>query len=164
MQLRRFLFHKVSANLPWRQFAQMGLLLVIVSLFLSLHVPVQAQSDDPVELQVSAAYRGFFRPNMWLPLQIHVRNDGINIRGRISVRPETTGRNVATAYSTPIELPTGSEKNIYLYIQAKEGADRVVVELMTEDGVRVAEQAVNLIPIHAQDSLYVVVSATLPII
>lgn len=160
MQLRRFLFHKVSANLPWRQFAQMGLLLVIVSLFLSLHVPVQAQSDDPVELQVSAAYRGFFRPNMWLPLQIHVRNDGINIRGRISVRPETTGRNVATAYSTPIELPTGSEKNIYLYIQAKEGADRVVVELMTEDGVRVAEQAVNLIPIHAQDSLYVVVSAT----
>ena len=142
MQLRRFLF-----------------LLILLSL-LDLVIPAQAQDNDLVELQVTAGYSGFFRPNFWIPLKIQVRNEGLSIRGRISVRPETTGRDIETAYSTPIELPTGSEKNVFLYILARDSADRVLVELITEEGVRVSEQAVNLFPIHHQDSLHVVVSST----
>jgi hypothetical protein len=138
------------------------LLLIIIFMLSFTFFPVQAQEtdDEPISLEVLAAYDHFFRPNFWLPLKIQIRNDGMSIRGRISVRPETTGRNIETAFSTPIELPNGSEKTVFLYIQAREGADRVLVELISDDGVRVAERWVGLSGIHHQDSLHVVVSGT----
>ena len=76
-----------------------------------------AQSDEPITLLVDAGFDHFYRPGYWLPLQIQVRNEGVGFSGRLTVRPETSGRAVNSAYSTPIDLPTGSDKTVFLYIQ-----------------------------------------------
>lgn len=138
---------------------QLRRLFILLFIFILLILaPAQAQGNEPVVLKVTAAFGGFYRPEFWMPLQVQVRNEGVSLRGQISVRPETTGREVETAYSTPIELPTGSEKTVFLYIQVNAGADRILVEFITDDGVRVAEQPVGLSSIYQQDALHVVVS------
>jgi hypothetical protein len=123
--------------------------------------PTGAQeSEDPVTLLVEAGYDNYFRVDYWLPVRVQIRNEGAAINGRITVRPESSGRAVTTAYSSPIELPTGSEKTSFLYIQASSLASSILVELIDNEGVRIAEVRVGLVPIDPHDSLYMLVSGT----
>lgn len=138
------------------------LLLWALLLALSLAAfPTGAQdTQDPVSLLVEAGYDSYYRLDYWLPIRVQVRNDGAAITGRISVRPESSGRAVSSAYSSPIELPTGSEKTVFLYIQAEAQAPSILVELIDHEGVRVAETRVGLISIDPHDSLHMTVSGT----
>ncbi|MEL7432576.1 MAG: hypothetical protein AAFN11_01390, partial [Chloroflexota bacterium] len=131
-----------------------GLLITTPNLSLS------AQDSDPISMVVEAGYDNFYRPNAWVPIKIDVRNEGAPINGRLTVRPETSGRAVAAAYSAPIDLPTGSEKTAFLYIEVAETASSVLVELIDGENVRVLEQRVGLTVINSRDSLNVVISGT----
>jgi hypothetical protein len=123
--------------------------------------PIRAQENqDPVVMLVEAGYDNYYRVDYWLPLRVQIRNDGSPITGRISVRPESSGRAVSTAFSSPIELPTGSEKTSFLYIQAEPQASSILVELIDDEGVRISEVRVGLVPIDPHDSLYMLVSSS----
>ncbi|MEO1289744.1 MAG: hypothetical protein AAFV93_18430, partial [Chloroflexota bacterium] len=122
-------------------------------------IPSVAQSD-PVSMSVEAGFNNFHRAGYWTPLQIQVRNDGVGFSGRLTVRPETSGRAVESAYSTPIDLPNGSEKTVFLYIQAQDSASTIVVELLDDEGVRITDKAVGLISINSGDALHMTVSST----
>lgn len=139
-----------------RRFLLMTLLLPL----LIWGLPTSAQDTDLISMTVEAGYDTYYRPSNWVPIKIDVRNDGDSIDGRLTVRPETSGRSVAAAYSAPIDLPTGSEKTAFLYIDANEGATNVLVELIDNEGVRVLEQRVSLTMIDPNDRLHVVISGT----
>ena len=142
-----------------RCFGVFALLVLLVALVL----PAHAQDDtstDIVAMSVETGYDNYFRPNYWMPLRVNVRNNGDAIDGKIIVRPETSGRVVSNAYSTPIDLPTGSEKTAFLYVQARANPNRLIVELIDSEGVRIAEQSVGTIPLNTHDALHVVVSDT----
>jgi hypothetical protein len=133
--------------------------MLFIGLLVLLNLPAAAQdTGDLVQLTVEAGYDQYFRPDYWLPVRINVRNDGDSITGRLTVRPETSGRVVSNAYSTPIDLPTGSEKTAFLYIQARTFPAQIVIELLDTEGVRIAEQTANLRVLEPEDVLYVVVS------
>src|SRR5688572_21385684 len=133
--------------------------MLFIGLLVLLNLPAAAQdTGDLVQLTVEAGYDQYFRPDYWLPVRINVRNDGDSITGRLTVRPETSGRVVSNAYSTPIDLPIGSEKTAFLYIQARTFPAQIVIELLDTEGVRIAEQTANLRVLEPEDVLYVVVS------
>ncbi len=129
---------------------------ILVTFFNGSHSLLAQDSGrtDTLQMGVSAGFGGVFREGMWLPLRVRVRNDGPAIVGKLIVRPETSGRVVSNAYSAPIDLPTGSDKTAFLYIQARGLNPEIQVELLTEDDVLVARQSVSLFGINPQDRLY----------
>ena len=76
-------------------------------------LPIAAQDNfvDVIEMSVEVGFDSFFRPGDWTPVQAQLKNNGESLLGRLVVRPETSGTVVGNAFSTPVELPSGSEKN-----------------------------------------------------
>jgi hypothetical protein len=119
------------------------------------------QIENLVELNVTPAYDSFFRAENWIPLRIQARNNsGSNINGRLIVRPETSGNMLRNAYSTPLDLPDGSDKVAFLYIQARDADGDIIVELLNNDNVRVQQQPARLIHVEPDEKLHMVISST----
>ena len=123
-------------------------------------LPALAQDNfrDVIEMSVEVGFNSFFRPDEWTPVRIELLNNGESVTGRLVIRPETSGTVVGNAFSTAIELPSGSEKSALLNIQARTFPDRIRVELIDEDGLVRKSQEANLINLAAQDQLYAVVT------
>ncbi len=120
---------------------------------------VQAQdSSASISLSVDAGFDGTFRENDWIPLYIHVTNDGGGLEGRLVVRPETSASSVRDSYSLPISLPTGSQKSVFLYITAESFASEIRVEMITNDGVVAAAEPARLRSVQSRDQIHVVVT------
>lgn len=133
--------------------------LVTMILLLIGLTPITAQTTtETVSLSVTAGYDTYFRENYWLPVQVRVQNTGSAIDGKLIVRPETSGRVVSNAYSTPVNLPTDSDQTAFLYLQARAFPPQFIVELVDNEGVRIAEQRVIISPLNPNDLLHVVVS------
>lgn len=137
--------------------------LLLILLGLVLVWPAAAQDnaiEDIVTITVDAGFDGRYRSDQWLPLRVRVQNNGVDVTGRLTVRPESSGDVVTNAFSTPIDLPSGSDKAAFLYIQARAFADGAVVELLDNADVRVGSQTFRLNSMDAQDTLHVVISDT----
>src|SRR5215218_5566017 len=116
---------------------------------------LHAQDDlsSTITLTVDAGYAGHYRENYWLPVRVQVRNDGPDLNGTLTIRPETSGRVVSNTYSTPLDLPANSEKVAFLYIQARTSPPEIIVELLDSDGTRVEQKAAPLVYTEVQDAL-----------
>ncbi|MCA9912328.1 MAG: hypothetical protein KC496_03230, partial [Anaerolineae bacterium] len=136
-----------------------GLMLGVLLLWLLLPVAslAQAQDDEAVQMTVETAYDNAYRPENWLPLRVQVRNEGLDFSGRIVVRPATSGLALSNSYSTPLDLPVGSEKVAFLYVRARRAA-QLTIELIDNEGVRVAQRVVGLNPIDPYDALHVLLT------
>jgi len=145
--------------------------IISFSLIALVLFPIQrAEAQDIqalIEMDVQAGYDSYFREGYWVPLRIFVRNNGDDITGKLTVRPETSGRVVSNTYSTPIDLPNGSQKAAFLYVQVSGFPPRILVELLDDDDERVTDVSVTLLPISSKDQLHVVVagatSSTIPL-
>jgi len=138
---------------------RMILLLILIAFLIIVPSNAQAQDiDSLLEIDVDAGYDTYFREGFWLPLRITVRNNGDDIIGELTVRPETSGRVVTNAYSTPIDLPNGSQKVSFLYVQVSGFTPRISIELLDSEGARIGEVSQSLIPISSKDKLHVVVT------
>jgi hypothetical protein len=158
--------------------SRVALLMLMMMLTFALTTPTFAQEATPetnasdntsdiggvsdvIRMDVDAGYDGRYRENHWLPLRVTVRNDGTAITGELVVRPETSGRVVSNAFSTPIDLPAGSEKTALLYIQARRLPPRVTVELLNSDGERLAERDASILSVDPYDKMHVIVAGAL---
>ncbi|XWX04091.1 hypothetical protein VZO05_00785 [Aggregatilineales bacterium SYSU G02658] len=117
-----------------------------------------AQPTAAVTMRVQAGFDGGFRAEEWTPLLVEINNDGAPLSGRLIVRPETNGRALANAFSTPIDLPTGTRKEALLYVRLRDFARQVVVEFVGEDDQRYAQAAGPVRPIQPRDKVYVVLT------
>lgn len=142
--------------MPGKRFG-VGLTGIVIVVLLSAFAPLYQQSPQ-VSLSVDAGYGSLFRENRWFPLLIRASNDGGDMIGRLVVRPETSGNAFTNTFSTPVDLPAGSRKAVFLYITARSFASEVRVELIDNAGGVVASETAPLRGVLAQDQLHVVVT------
>ncbi len=113
-------------------------LLLLLTLIGALFIPqsTSAQDDDEppagLTLTVEAGFDGFYKSDHWLPVHMTVANNGPAIEGELRI---TIGaNNEAVVYSSPVSLPTQSNKRITQLVKTA-GSIRVVsVELVDENG------------------------------
>lgn len=116
------------------------------------------QSNINIQISLEAAYGGRYRPNHWTPLLLTLSNDGPDIRGELRVRADNTSGLNATNYSTPLDLPRQSRKQVFLYVSLQRFAQNIVVELADEDGLVIAQVEGQVLPATDADILSAVVS------
>lgn len=136
------------------------LFVILSSLFVWPSAAQDNAIQDIIAIRVDAGFDGLYRPDQWLPLQVRVQNNGADVTGRLIVRPESSGDVVSNAFSTPIDLPSGSDKVAFLYVQVRDFAEGATIELLDEAGLRVGAADFRLTPIEARDKLHVVLSGT----
>ncbi len=138
----------------------LGMTILLISVLLVGPAAAQDNFRDVVELAVDAGFNGFFRPDDWTPVRVTLTNNGESLRGRLVVRPATSGIVVGNAFSTPVDLPSGARKTATLNIQARTHPDQIRVELIDESGGVRASRDASLFDLGRQDLLYVTVVGT----
>ncbi len=109
-------------------------------------------------MEIEAGYDGYYRENDWLPLRVALENPGGDLRGRLVVRPETSGSAFASTFSTPVDLPARATQNILFYAVASDLTNQVRVELLDEEGAVLASSSAPLQRIQQPDHLAVVIT------
>ncbi|MBE3559413.1 MAG: hypothetical protein IMW89_09325 [Ktedonobacteraceae bacterium] len=126
---------------------------------LSIFTPVSAQSHTAFvptagpTFQVTAGFDARYQDQegVWVPVQVSLRNDGPDFNGKISIKVpapffgfSNTGFSAST-YQQTINLPTGSQKKVTLYIPLVSGVQgttqTINVDLLDSNGQKVGTQA-----------------------
>jgi type II secretory pathway pseudopilin PulG len=138
--------------------------LFAITLLLILTMPMMVASaplrqDQPdIQLSFSVGYNGYFRKGQWTPVRITATNNGGNLDGEVRVRTGTTGGLAETTYRTPIDLPRGARKQIFLYVSLENYTGRVQVEVVDNAGHIAGRETVNVRSAAQDDILYAVVT------
>ena len=135
-----------------------ALLLLLAPLAAGFGPPRQGGDDGPITITLDAGFSRRFRADAWLPLLLTVSNDGPDVRGALRVRSETNAGLNATTYSTPIDLPRQSRKQVFLYVSLQSYSRQILVELVAENGDVLATVGSQLLPARHQDILAAVVT------
>lgn len=115
----------------------------------------QAQRTTDAEtggpgMEVKPLFDGWYDPGRWVPLSVAMRNSG----GDMIVELKGTTTSTRSTFSTSVDLPQGSDKQVPLLIQPG-GAGRVHVGLF--NGITpVAEQSANLKPTGGEPLVVVI--------
>ena len=132
--------------------------LFIILFVLTLPTGAQDSFQDVIELSVEVGFDSFFRPGLWTPVRVELKNNGESLLGRLVIRPETSGTVVGNAFSAAIDLPSGAQKSATVNIKARSFPDNIRVELIDDEGnVRVTREAA-LFDVQPFDQLVAVVS------
>lgn len=113
-----------------------------------------AQTQTPVRLAVEGGFDSYFREGDWTPLLIRVSNDGAGIVGELRVVSGGAIRLNTGGYSVPIELPTQSSKQLFLYVALEVFTQQLQVELVDTDGVIIQSATAQLARVNAGDLLF----------
>ncbi len=134
-------------------------LIVMLSLVVCLApaFAAHAAQNNNVVLKLEAGFEGYFRSNQWVPLLIKVSNNGPDISGELRVTSSGNSGLTAGQYSTPIDLPMNSSKEVFLYITLGYGAGAVRVELASPDGI-IADDTQNVKAAGPSDVLFAVIT------
>lgn len=138
---------------------------LILLLLLAGVVPAAAQAsprsqEEPdVTMRVSAGYDGYYKESAaWVPVQVTVTNDGPALEGELQVITGS-GPSNRVVYSSPISLPTRSNKRVTFYVYVQGFANRLDVLLVDGEGETVSEVESNRLEQLGSDALlYGVVS------
>ncbi len=116
--------------------------------------PARAQTQASVRMAIEVGFEGRFRDNRWTPVLIRVANDGANIDGELRVVSGTGLRLSTGGYSTPIQLPTQSSKQLFLYVSLEAFTSQVTVELVNRESVIIQTASANATRINPSDLLF----------
>lgn len=87
---------------------------VLLPVLLALAPAPLAAQTGGITLQVQPFYSGHYKFGEWLPLRITVTNAGASVAA--DVRVEMTQSGAQSAWLVPVDLPTGAQKQITLYV------------------------------------------------
>ncbi len=120
--------------------------------------PIQAASGGTIHLSVDAGFQGRFRANTWVPLLITVSNDGPDVSGSLRVVTGGSLGSQASSYSTPVDLPRQSNKQLFLYVVLNAYAQQVQVDLTTPDGAVMQSASASMTRTDVGDLIYAVLT------
>jgi hypothetical protein len=134
------------------------LIFAFILCFAVLNAPntARAAQNKQVQLSVQAGYQGYYRANSWVPLLVTVTNTGPDLSGKLRVTGFGTSGLSAGEYTTDIDLPNQSSKQVFLYVTLGP-AQQVKVELVTEFGV-VADQSPSIKLVQSSELIYAVIT------
>ena len=103
--------------------------------------PLPARAQPAVSLAATPAFEGNYTPGTWLPIDVRLSNAGPPLNATVAAAlPDSPFRNVQL-----VELPTGAEKQLTLYVAMEQSAR--AVRLTVEQGATLlAEQELALRP------------------
>lgn len=136
--------------------------LLLMALFWLVPGPAAAQGGGAITMTAEAGYDGYYKGEYWVPIQVTVANNGPAIEGalQVEVGNNFTGSQAQVIYSSPISLPTQSNKRVTLYIYLPNVMGSINVQLVDEDGNEVATARSGRLNRASVDSLlYGVVSS-----
>lgn len=116
-----------------------------------------ASQNGAISLTLEAGYDGFYRSGQWLPVAVNLSNSGPDLSGELRVLSSDGLTTSPSAYATPIELPLGSAKRVFIYIPLSDVAQQVRVELVTSDQI-VASGVDDVRPARESDMLFAVIT------
>lgn len=148
----------LSSKLKYTLFLLLVLLLPLAASPATAQENPQEQTG-PVTLSASAAFDGYYKGEFWVPVHINAANSGPAITGRLEILiGSSTSRN-SILYTSPIELPTQSNKRLTTYVYLPNLTNILMVELVDEDGSLIAEARTNTLDrLNPEALLYGVVS------
>lgn len=111
---------------------------LLVGMFLPAVSRVYAQ-DSTLDMQVTAAFDGYFKYGEWLPLMVELSNQGSNLDG--TIRTQVTGSQGLMVFETPVSLPSGSRKRIPLYVLPNNFSRELDVRLVSNERVVASQKA-----------------------
>ena len=124
-------FFPIRANSSWRKthYALRTIILLLLGFLFFSATPSQAQSAAGLTLTVEAGFDGWYKSTYWLPVHISAANSGAAIDGELQL-VINDGPGNETRYTTPLELPTMSDKRLTMLVKAPRGLTRVEVDLV----------------------------------
>src|ERR1700730_4890126 len=148
--------HQPQLSLTLKLLMSCGCALLLISFLApisvfahSFHSQHAALSNDGPTLRVNAGFDSRYRQGNWIPIQVSLRNSGIDFNGSVSVNIPApyAGNNNATPLSTyqaAVSLPSGAQKQITLYVPFNAGAQGAIqaltVNLLDPNGHQVSSQ------------------------
>jgi hypothetical protein len=135
--------------------ARRPLIAVLILVLSFLAMPVAAQEGQPpaVNIFAEAGFDGFYKGEFWVPVYVTVANGGPAIAGQIQITIESRSFDNDVVYSSPVSLPTQSNKRLVLYVHLPNIRNRLTVELVDERGRLIAEATTNSLDLLAVDEL-----------
>lgn len=118
---------------------------------------VRAQEGNGLTLSAVAGYDGAFKDEQWAPVHVSVANSGEPVEGELRVATGSSPSN-RVLYTSPISLPTRSDKRVTLYVYLPSFASALDVLLVDEDGDTVASVEAPVRRLGRNTLLYGVVS------
>lgn len=140
--------------------------LVVFTVILILALPgILAMGPAPqgrpdVELSIAVGYNGYFRSGQWTPVRITASNLGEDIAGEVRVRTGGLSGIAETIYSTPLDLPRGARKQVFLYVSLGSFSQDLQVELIDQDGNVARRASTRARLVELGDVLYAVITAS----
>jgi hypothetical protein len=136
--------------------------LLLLTLILALAMPallaLGPAQQSGVEMTIAAGYNGFFRGGQWIPVQINATNRGDDITGEVRVRTGDLSSIAGTTYSTPLDLPRDSRKQVFLYVSLEGFSRDLQVELVDNAGNIVRRASTRVRVVDQGDVLYAVIT------
>lgn len=126
------------------------ILLILTLLFLGSG-DVLAQGDSGVTMTVEAGYDDHYKESEWIPVFITVGNEGAPIEGYLQI--EVTAGGDRLRFTTPVSLPTRSQKRVPLPVFSSSFTSSLTVSLHDEAGRAVAEVQTDRLRRVGSDSL-----------
>lgn len=136
-----------------RRFVTLFLLMLLAAGFAPPH-----QDQPDLILSVSAGYARYYRQGQWVPLRVYVSNGGDDLNGFIRVRTSKSGSLEETTYRTPIDLPRGARKQVFLYVSLDNYTANIQVEVVDRGGHVVKRDNTAMLLARPEDVLYAVVT------
>jgi hypothetical protein len=127
-------------------------------LFLALFSPAppalaQEGSGSGLTLAAVAGYDGYQKVPYGVPVHVTVANSGPPIEGEVRLVIGTGFRGNDLVYSSPVSLPTQSQKRLSLFVHTGSHTGRLTVELLDDRGNLIQRAATNSLASLGTDEL-----------
>lgn len=132
--VRQRLWTTMSFRSRWMTWIAVGLLAGALTQVARPWSDAYAQSG--LEVTVTPAFEGNYRPGAWLPIYVRLKNDAVP--RAVNVVAQLPGASFRHVY--PVELPAGAEKQITLYSAMEQEAWSVRLTVEAEGTVLAAQE------------------------
>ncbi|GAB4419003.1 MAG: hypothetical protein Kow00106_15160 [Anaerolineae bacterium] len=133
----------------------LALLVVLAAPCLLAFAPPRQSTLD---LSVSAGYGGVYRRGQWVAVRVTVSNSGESLSGTLQVRPDSSGSLENAQYRTPLDLPRGGRKQVFIYVAPEPYTRNLRVEVLDSKGRVIVSRPLVLRMAEPEDVLLAVVT------
>ena len=141
------------------QFWPLLLTVSVIIVLLTFVGPAQAsQPQSDFTMTAEAGFDGNCKAGNWIPIRVIVENSGPNVAAQVETSLEPTAGNRIT-YAYPVDLPSQSRKEIFLYAYPEGYFTRLTISLVSGKDVLESVTA-NLTCLTQNDLLFGVIASS----
>ena len=110
------------------------LLLALILLIQHSHVIAQDESKQEISIVAEAGFDGLYKAEYWVPVNVTIANSGLDVDGLLQVVVGSGPADDEVLYTSPIQLPNGSNKQHTFFVYLPGYTGNITVHLVDEEG------------------------------